>query len=125
MKRSVNVLVVDDDESIRLGCAQVLEAEGYRVSTAADGPSGLEMTSRESFDLVLLDLKLPGLGGMKLLERIRQDNPNTLVIVITGYANIETAVAAMRRGAVDFLPKPFSSETLVTLAERALDRRRL
>ncbi len=83
------------------------------------------MVRGESFDLVILDLRMPGLDGMEVLAKLREDDPEAIVIVITGYASIESAVEAMRRGAYDFLPKPFDPETLIEIVKRALDKRRL
>jgi len=120
-----NILVIDDDESIRLGCAQALTQEGYRVQPAEDGATGLRLAAEESFDLVLLDLKMPGISGIQVLEKLKEDSPDTVVVVITGYATIESAVEAMRKGAYDYLPKPFTPEMLSTTVKRAMDHRQL
>ena len=120
-----NILVIDDDESIRLGCAQALTQEGYRVQPAEDGATGLRLAAEESFDLVLLDLKMPGISGIQILEKLKEDSPDTVVVVITGYATIESAVEAMRKGAYDYLPKPFTPEMLSTTVKRAMDHRQL
>ena len=121
----VSVLVIDDDESIRLGCGQSLELEGYLVRTAANGKEGLEFAREEAFDVVIVDLKMPEVGGMTVLARLRQEMPDAQVIMITGYATIESAVEAMRVGAYDYLPKPFSSDMLNAVVKRAIERRRL
>jgi DNA-binding NtrC family response regulator len=125
MGPSANILVIDDDESIRLGCGQVLEQEGYHVKLAADGPAGLRLAQEESFDVVLLDLRMPKLGGMQVLEKLKEDNPDATVLLISGYATIESAVEGMRKGAWDFLPKPFTPEVLLNMVARALERKRL
>ena len=119
-----NVLVIDDDESIRVGCTQTLAEEGYRTCAANDGISGLELASRESFDLVVLDLKMPKLDGMQVLERLRQESPYTAIVVITGYGSIESAVLAVRKGAYDYLAKPFTPEVLSNVVRRAVEHRR-
>jgi len=123
MPFSANILVIDDEESIRAGCIQTLARDGYRVQAAENGRKGLEMTNKESFDTILLDLKMPGIPGMEVLTRIKEDDPNSVVIVITGYATIDSAVEAMKQGAYDFLPKPFTPEALSSIVKRAVDSR--
>jgi DNA-binding NtrC family response regulator len=121
----VSVLVIDDDESIRLGCVESLKQEGFVVRSANNGKAGLELAREEAFDVAIVDLKMPGIGGMTVLERLRQDAPDTQVIMITGYATIESAVVAIRMGAYDYLPKPFSVDMLNAVVKRAIERRRL
>jgi two-component system response regulator HydG len=117
--------VIDDDESMRDSCRQALARKAGRVEVAGDGLTGLEILAKEAFDLVILDLKMPGLSGMEVLNRIKQEYPEVVVVVITGYATVESAVEAMRHGAYDFLPKPFTPESLRAIIERALDTREL
>jgi len=123
MAFSANILVIDDDESMRIGCVETLMDEGYRVQAVENGRSGLEMTEKESFGVILLDLKMPGIPGMEVLKKLKENDPNCLVIVITGYATIDSAVEAMKKGAYDFLPKPFSPEALTTMVEKAVKSR--
>ena len=125
MFSQARILVIDDDESMRDSCRQALARKASRIEVAEDGLSGLEILEKEAFDLVLLDLKMPGLSGIEVLNRIKQQYPEVVVIVITGYATVESAVEAMRRGAYDFLPKPFTPESLRVIVERALDKREL
>ena len=125
MFRQANILVMDDEETMRDSCRQALCRDGNRVAVAEDGLKGLALLKRESFDLVILDLKMPGLSGMEVLKKIKEDNPEATVIVITGYATVESAVEAMKRGAYDFIPKPFTPDSLRTIVKRALDRREL
>jgi two-component system response regulator HydG len=125
MPVTANILVIDDDESIRLGCVQTLNEEGFRARAAGSGVGGLQLAREESFDIVLVDLRMPGLSGMHVLEKLKEENPGVEVVVITGYATIESAVEAVRKGASDYLPKPFSPDLLVTVVKRALDRRQL
>jgi DNA-binding NtrC family response regulator len=113
------VLIIDDDESMRIGCAQTLEQAGFTVSVACAGEEGLEKASRESFDVAFLDLMMPGLPGMEVLKRLKQESPNLMVIIITGYATIESAVEAIKRGAYNYLSKPFTPEALTGLAKKA------
>ncbi len=118
-----NVLVIDDEESMRAGCIQTLEENGYRVQAAENGRMGLEKTSKESFDVILLDLKMPGIGGMEVLKKLKENDPDCFVIVITAYGTIDSAVEAMKRGAYDFLSKPFTPEALNSIVKRAVDNR--
>ena len=103
------VLIIDDDESMRLACSQSLELGGYSTAMAENGDQALERIRHESFDVALLDLRMPGLPGMEVLRRLKQDSPNTAVIIMTGYGTIDSAVEAMKIGAVDFIQKPFTT----------------
>lgn len=125
MRSEFNILVIDDEEAMRDSCRQALSVEGNRIEVAEDGVRGLGMLERESFDLVILDLKMPGLSGMEVLKKIKEQDTEIVVVVITGYATIEFAVEAMRIGAYDFIPKPFAPERLRVVVERAMEKRRL
>ena len=124
MAFSANILVIDDEESMRAGCIQTLTENGCRVQAVENGRMGLEKTSKESFDVILLDLKMPGIPGMEVLEKLKENDPNSMVIVITAYGTIDSAVEAMKRGAYDFLSKPFTPEALNSIVRRAVDNRR-
>jgi DNA-binding NtrC family response regulator len=113
------VLIIDDDESIRLACRQALESAGFGWTSAENGSRALDVIRQESFDVALLDLEMPGLPGMEVLKKLKEGSPNTAVIMITGRAAIDSAVEAIKLGAFDYLPKPFTSETLLRLVERA------
>ncbi|HVN90622.1 MAG TPA: UDP-3-O-acyl-N-acetylglucosamine deacetylase [Candidatus Binataceae bacterium] len=117
---STTVLVVDDEERIRSSLRGILSDEGYRVLDTGDGPGAMEIIARENPALVLLDVWMPGLDGIELLRRIKQERPRTPVIMISGHANIQNAVAATRLGAADFLEKPFSVNGLLAALERVL-----
>ncbi|MCK4311865.1 MAG: response regulator, partial [Candidatus Cloacimonetes bacterium] len=108
MDKNINILVIDDDKHMRDGCHQILRKSQYKVALAEDGYQGLEFMKNKVFDLVILDLRMPGIDGMEVLKKIKNNNPDTFVIVITGYASVESAVQAMKIGANDFLPKPFT-----------------
>jgi len=99
MAKKANILVIDDEATMRDSCRQALSRDWNRVEVAEDGLKGLEFLEKESFDLVILDLKMPGLSGMEVLEKIKEFDPKTVVIVITGYATIESAVEAIKKGA--------------------------
>lgn len=125
MTEKANILVIDDDEAIRDSCSQVFKKDGNTVKTAKDGMGGLKLFKKEFFHVVLLDLKLPGLDGMEVLSRIKEENPETPVIIITGYASIESAVEAIKRGASDYLPKPFTPEQQRVVVKKAMDNRKI
>ncbi|RJX33414.1 MAG: response regulator [Desulfarculus sp.] len=118
------VLVVDDESSIREGCLRVLSAEGYLVRVASSGETALELAGGERPDLVLLDLKMPGLGGMAILDELNHLAPEAVKVVISAYATVSTALESMRHGAWDFLAKPFTPDELRLTARRALERQR-
>ena len=119
------MLVADDEPSSRSGLAALLRDEGYDVELAADGYKAVARLEDISPDVLLTDLKMPGLDGLELLRRARQMHPELVVILMTGFAEIETAVKAMREGAEDYLTKPLQIEELVISIERALERRGL
>jgi PAS domain S-box-containing protein len=121
----VPVLVIDDERDIRDACERLLSRMGCKVSKAGDGQTGLELLAAESPWVVLLDLKMPGIGGMAVLPEIRRRCPEALVIIITGYATVETAIEAMKKGAYDFIPKPFKPDELRITVGRAIERIRL
>jgi len=115
------ILVMDDEKRIREGCHKVLTLEGFEVDRAENGRIGLSMIDREHFDIVLLDLMMPGLAGLEVLERIKLLHPDTAIIVITGYATVENSIEAMKKGAFDFIPKPFSPEQLRVVVSKAFE----
>jgi DNA-binding NtrC family response regulator len=119
MSTQDRVLIIDDEESMRIACSQALERAGYGTAAAGNGELALERARHESFDVALLDLRMPGLPGMEVLKRLKQESPNTAVIIITGYGTIDSAVEAIKLGAYDYLPKPFTPEALVALVGRA------
>ena len=121
MLNSAKILVVDDEKIIREGCSRLLRKDGHEVTTARDGREALNLIDREHFDMMLLDIKMPNVDGMQVMEVLRQKRPDFLVLVITGYATIETAVEAMKSGAYDLLLKPFSVDALRIAVNRALE----
>lgn len=122
---SVTVLVVDDEKGIRDGSERVISRMGCNALTAENGEEGLDLLGQSDADIVLLDLKMPGMDGMEVLNRIQGMNRDILVIVITGFATIETAIEAMKRGAYDFIPKPFEPDQLRIVVNRAREKIRL
>ncbi|MBA7685282.1 Regulatory protein AtoC [subsurface metagenome] len=125
MNSEANILVIDDEESMRDSCRQALLRDENRVEVAEDGVKGLAILEKECFDLVILDLKMPGLSGMEVLKKIKEEGPEIVVVVITGYATVESAVEAMKAGAYDFIPKPFTPDSLRMISRRALEKRKL
>ncbi|MEW6262797.1 MAG: ATP-binding protein [Thermodesulfobacteriota bacterium] len=123
--RLYSILVVDDERNIREGTDRILSRQGYQVRQAAQGDEALAELSRRPADVVLLDLKMPGLDGLEVLEVIRQRHPGTLVIIATGFATIETAIEAMKKGAYDLMTKPFRPDQLRLNVNRAVGHIRL
>jgi DNA-binding NtrC family response regulator len=120
-----SILIVDDKDSLRDMLAKTLSMEGYEVETAADGHDALRLADTRRFDVVLTDLKLPTMDGIEVLSRIKAMDPSQEVIMMTAFGTIETAVHAMKLGAYDFLTKPFDTEHLTLLLNRALESQRL
>src|SRR5687768_9834632 len=125
MARTGRILVVDDESNARTALAELLRDEGYAVETAADGFKALPKLDDFGPDLVLTDLKMPGMDGIELMGKARLADPERVVVVMTAFGSVDTAVAAMRQGATDYLTKPINVEELVLVLERALERRRL
>src|SRR5262252_7211271 len=119
------VLVVDDEKFIREILAEFLGMEGYLVRTAEDGSSALAELGRSHYDLVISDLKMPKMGGMELLEAMTKVAPNALTVIMTGFGTVETAIDAMKRGAYDYILKPFKVEEVIHVVQRGLEKRRL
>jgi len=119
------VLAVDDEAVVCESIRRVLSEEGYDVSTETSSRAGLGLLRREHFDLLLLDIKMPEMDGIELLRAARDVSPETEVLIITGYATIETAVEAIKLGAFDYLEKPVSPPALLVAAARALERKHL
>jgi len=116
-----SVLVADDEKSIRDSIRMILEYEKFDVHFAEDGPTALARIAGGSYDLVLLDIKMPGMDGMKVLQKVRETHPFLPVVMISGHGTIETAVEATRLGAYDFLPKPLDRERLIIIARNATE----
>ncbi len=120
MNTEVRILVVDDEEAMRVSLAGWLNKEGYRTLTAASGPEALHHLAKESCDLILVDMKMPGMDGLELLHHLREEYPEVLSLVITAYGSIENAVEAMKQGASDYLLKPFDPEHLLFMVDKIL-----
>lgn len=116
------ILVIDDEAYVRDLMMEVFTREGFLVKTASDGETGLDLACTGTFDLILLDLKLPKINGLTLLRSIMERDPDTIVVVITAYGSIETAIQAMKLGAYDYVTKPFEIDQLLLIVNRALER---
>lgn len=119
------VLIVDDEKFIRDILADFLGMEGYVVRTAEDGQSALAELGRTHYDLVISDLKMPRMGGIELLDEIGKVDPNAITVIMTGFGTVETAIDAMKRGAYDYILKPFKVEEVIHIVQRGLDKQRL
>ncbi|MDP7421543.1 MAG: sigma-54 dependent transcriptional regulator [bacterium] len=119
------VLVADDKKSMREFLSEALQKEGYQVSLAADGEQALELFRELIPDIVITDIRMPGLNGLEFLKSMRDLDPEAVVIVITAYGSIETAVTAMKSGAYDYITKPFSIDELTVVMDKAKEQRRL
>lgn len=125
MPSNKHILVVDDEPAYRKMLAELLEGMDYSVQTAADGEQAVKMAQKLGYDLVITDLSLPKMNGTQVLSAVKRANPDTPVILITGYATVDTAIEAMKLGAYDYIAKPFNIDRIELVIERALERSRL
>jgi DNA-binding NtrC family response regulator len=123
MTSGEKVLVVDDEEGMREFLTYMLEGESYQVSTAASGLEALEKLRQEEFALVLADIKMPGIDGLEMLRRIKEIDEQTVVVVMTAYASLDTAIKAIKFDAYDYLVKPFpDTDKVLNVIEKGLAR---
>jgi signal transduction histidine kinase len=116
------VIVIDDDDIMLLSCSEILSRVGYTVETFSSGEEGIQRIETTPAPILVVDLKMPKIDGMEVIRRVRQIDPAMVIVVITGYATIATAVDAMKAGAYDFLPKPFTPEELRLIVNRSFER---
>jgi len=114
------ILVVDDEQIVRMSCERALVPKGYEVLLADHAQAGLETLGREKIDLVLTDLKMPGMDGLEFLKAVKESWPQVVVVMITGYQTIDTAVKSIKLGAYDYINKPFTPAQLNEVVARAL-----
>jgi len=124
-QRPARILVVDDERNIRKHLGMVLEAAGYQVDGASDGEEALAKSKEQPYDIALVDLQMPKMGGLELLRYLRGFSAGTAVVILTAYGTVGCAVEAMKLGAVDFLEKPFDPKVIQLLVEEILLRQRL
>lgn len=125
MNEKIKILVVDDEKVIRDGCNRVLSGKGYDVITAENGQAALDALAKEPLDIILLDLKMPVMSGEEVLEITGEKYPDIPVIIITGHGTVDTAVECMKKGAYDFITKPFQIDQFLLIITRAAEKRNL
>ena len=125
MTAKAKILIIDDEEVVLDSCSQILKGSANQVMIASNGAAGMDLVRQQQPDLVFVDLKMPGMSGFDVIKSIRSIDSTIVVIVITGFATVSSAIEAMKNGAYDFLPKPFTPEEFRIITQRALDTRRL
>jgi two-component system, NtrC family, response regulator AtoC len=115
---NTRILIVDDEELVRESLSGWLEKDGYTVGTAPDGATAIELLEREPWSILLVDMKMPGIDGLQVLDRARTLQPTATAVIMTAYATVASAVSAMRLGAYDYLVKPFDPEELSVMIQR-------
>ena len=125
METEAKILIIDDEEVVLDSCTQILAGGNYKIATAPNGALGLELLKEFRPDIVYVDLKMPGISGFEVLEKIHEFDPTIVSIVITGFATVSSAVEAMKKEAYDFLPKPFTPDELRLITRRAMENRKL
>ena len=118
----MKILIIDDEKAIRNSLGESLSDEGYEVDTAEDGPSALAKVDKERFDVIFCDIKMPGMDGIEVLEKLMADGVDSVVVMISGHAEIETAVECIKKGAFDFIPKPLDLNRILITIKNATDR---
>ena len=119
------ILVVDDEEIVLKSCRKILEGGGHQVHTVLSGREAFDLLEKEPFDIIFTDIKMPGIDGMEVLERVKEKYPDILVVMITGYSTVQSAVQAMKLGAFDYIPKPFTPDEVLIVVEKALEKKSL
>jgi DNA-binding response OmpR family regulator len=123
MLQDVRLLIVDDEKAMRVSLSEIFTLRGAQVTAASDGREAVELLNQRDFDLMLLDLKMPGMSGIQVLEVAQKVRPGTVVILLTAHATLDSAISAMRRGAFDYLLKPCEPRALIAGVERGLAKR--
>jgi len=125
MSEQPRILVVDDEPGVCKSCQRILTREGWSVDTVLSAGEALDMLKHHSYDVIITDMIMPKMSGMDLLKEVKETVPEVSVIMITGYATVKTAVMAMKLGAFDYIPKPFTPEELSSVTDRAIERKKL
>ncbi|MGD9157360.1 MAG: response regulator [Desulfobacteraceae bacterium] len=117
-----NILIVDDEINVCMGCQRIFDEQGFKSNYALSGMEGLKKAESEDFNLVITDMKMPDISGLEMIKRLKQMKPDVAVVMITGYASVQSAVEAMKYGAVDYIPKPFRPDEILTVVHEAIKR---
>jgi len=117
------ILVIDDEAIVRVSCQRALAPESYDVEATSRGDEALKRLAEENFDIVLTDLKMPDMDGIEVLKKIKESWPQLVVIIITGYGTVSTAVQAIKLGAFDYIEKPFTPDDIIAIVKRAVTAR--
>ena len=125
MTEQPKILIVDDEQIVRESLANWLKEDGYQIAVAGDGPEALNKIKELPFHIVLLDLKMPGMDGIQVLQEVKKDFPDTEVIIMTAYGSVHTAVEAIKEGAYDYIVKPFDPEEVGLLIKKILEHKNL
>jgi DNA-binding NtrC family response regulator len=125
MPKAAHILLIDDDASLATNLCDVLKEDGFRVTVSNRGDEGLRRANKDECDVVLTDLRLPGLGGLELVKQLHETQPRLPVVLMTAHGTIETAIEATKLGAYDYLQKPFEMRDLLALLHRAVEASRL
>jgi len=125
MEKKVNIMVVDDEEIVRASLTSWLEEDGYHVEAVESGRKALDHLSDRNWDLMLVDLKMPGMDGIQLMDEVHKTAPEMLVIIMTAYATVDTAVKAMKKGAYDYFVKPFNPDDISLTIRKIVDHHKL
>ncbi len=123
MLQGARILVVDDERTTRLSLSEIFSLRGAITSTAASGEEAMALLQQHEFDLIILDVKMPGLSGLQVLEHVQQTAPGTVCILLTAHATIDSAIRALRQGAFDYILKPAQPKTIIEVVERGLGKR--
>ena len=125
MRRNASILVIDDEDVMREILDALLTREGYRVRLAASGAEGIELAKSTPFDAAIVDVMMPGMGGIGTLDELKKIDDDLPVLMITAFASVETAISAMKRGAFDYINKPFKNDEVLVVVRNAVERRLL
>ena len=125
MSHKEKILIVDDEKIVRESLFHWFEEDGYTVDTAEDGESALRKFDKSKFDLLLVDMKMPGMSGLDLLKKVKEIDKDTIVILITAFASVPSAITALKDGAYDYVTKPVDPDELAHIVEKALEQKAL
>ena len=125
MRRTGSILVIDDEEIMREILETLLSREGYSVRLASNGTEGLDLARSLPFDAVIVDMMMPGIDGLQVLEELHKQDEELPVVMITAFASMENAISAMKKGAFDYITKPFKNDEVIVVLRNAIERRRL